>query len=400
MRVSTSMMHDLAVRSMTDRQSELVRTQQQISSGRRILTPSDDPVAASQALVVSQAQARTGQFLDSVGAARDGLGYTEATLAQVTGLLESVRDQVIAAGNAAYTDENRASLTVDLRGRLEELIGLANAVDGEGRYLFGGFRDQTPPFARMAGGAVYNGDTGRRELDVASSRSMPVRENGQDVFVAIADGNGTFRATASAANTGTGIVGTLANAGTTGTATYEIRFNVAGSVTTYDIWNATTSAYLSTGTAYQPGTAITVDGRQVTIGGAPANGDRFTLAPSSAQSAFATLDRLIVALETPVSGGPGRARLMNDLNDGLLNVDRALEQVLSVRADVGARLRELDALGAGHEETTLQQQATLSRLTDLDYASAVSTFSRQQVALEASQRTYAQMSRLSLFDYL
>ncbi|MFO1282278.1 MAG: flagellar hook-associated protein FlgL [Burkholderiales bacterium] len=400
MRVSTSMLHDLAVRSMNDRTAELVRTQQQISTGRRLLTPSDDPVAASQALVVSQAKARTGQFLDNVGSARDSLGFTEATLAQATGLLQSVRDLAVAAGNAAYADENRASLAIDVRGRLAELATLANAVDGEGRYLFGGFRDQSAPFALVPGGAVYNGDTGRRELDVARSRSMPVRENGQDVFVAIADGNGTFRATAAATNTGSGVVGSLANAGPTGTSTYEVRFNVVGSVTTYDVWNATTSAYVTTGNPYQAGSAITVDGRQITIGGAPANGDLFTLAPSSTQSVFATLDRLAATLEAPVSGAGGRARLANDLNDALLGIDRALEQILSVRADVGARLREVDALASGHEESALQQQTTLSRLTDLDYASAVSTFSRQQVALEASQRTYAQMSRLSLFDYL
>src|SRR5699024_2130099 len=99
MRISTSMMHDTAVRSMVERQADLVRAQEQIATGRRILKPSDDPVASSQALGVKQAQARTAQFTENVGNAQNDLGLTESVLAQVTSLLQSVRDQAVAAGN-------------------------------------------------------------------------------------------------------------------------------------------------------------------------------------------------------------------------------------------------------------------------------------------------------------
>lgn len=400
MRISTSMMHDTAVRQMIERQADLARAQEQIATGRRVLKPSDDPVAASQALAVTQAQARTAQFTENVGNARNDLGLTESALAQVTSLLQSVRDQAIVAGNPSLDDANRASLAVDLRGRLEELVGLANATDGDGRHLFAGFRDQTPPFSVTALGVAYDGDGGRRELDVAGGRSMPVRENGQDLFMAVRDGNGRFRATPAPGNAGTAVVGRLANVGATDQATYEIRFVVVGGVTTYDVVNVTTSTTVSTGNAYTPGNAIAVAGRQVTITGAPANADAVSLAPSGMQSIFDALGALAQALSAPVIGPASRAALANALNAGLQDVDQALEHILTSRADVGARLRELDALASGHEDTALRQTTELARLQDLDYASAVSTFTRQQVALEASQRTYAQMSRLSLFDYL
>jgi len=400
MRISTSMMHDSAVRSMVERQADLVRAQEQIATGRRILKPSDDPVASSQALGVKQAQARTAQYTENVGNAQNDLGLTESVLAQVTSLLQSVRDQAIAAGNPSFDDSNRASLAVDLRGRLEELLGLANATDGDGRHLFADFRDQTPPFSSTSSGVAYDGDAGRREIDVAGGRSMPVRENGQDLFMAVRDGNGTFSATPAPANTGTAVVGALSNVGATDGDTYEIRFVVAAGVTTYDLVNVTTSTTVSTGNAYTSGNAIAVAGRQVTITGAPANTDVVSLAPSGTQSIFDTIAALAQALSTPVTDATSRAELSNAMNAGLQNVDRALEHVLTSRADVGARLRELEALASGQEDTGLRQSAELSRLQDLDYAAAVSSFTRQQVALEASQRTYAQMSQLSLFDYL
>jgi flagellar hook-associated protein 3 FlgL len=400
MRISTSMMHDTAVRSMVERQADLVRAQEQISTGRRILKPSDDPVASSQALSVKQAQSRTAQFAENVGNAQNDLGLTEGVLAQVTSLLQSVRDGVIAAGNPSFDDANRKSLAVDLRGRLEELFGLANATDGDGRHLFAGFRDQTPPFASTPSGIVYDGDTGRRELDVAGGRSMPVRENGAALFMAVRNGNGVFAATPAPTNTGTAVVGAHANVGATDADTYEIRFVVSAGVTTYDVVNVTTSTTVSTGNAYTAGSAIAVAGRQVTITGAPADTDVVSLAPSGTQSVFDSIAAIAQALSTPVTDATSRAELSNALNAGLQNVDRALEHVLTSRADVGARLRELEALASGHDDTGLRQSAELARLQDLDYAAAVSNFTRQQVALEASQKTYAQMSRLSLFDYL
>lgn len=400
MRVSTSMMHDAAVRQLIERQAELARAQEQIATGRRMLRPSDDPVASAQAIGIAESQSRTAQYAENVGNAGNGLGMTESVLAQATSLLQSVRDQVVAAGNPSLDDANRASLAVDLRGRIEELLGLANATDGEGRYLFAGFRDLTAPFTRIGGSVAYDGDDGRPELDVADGRSMPVRENGRDVFMSARTGNGRFSATPAPSNVGTAVVGRLASVGATDQATYEIRFAVSGGTTTYDIVNVTTSMTLSSGNAYVPGDAIAVAGRQVTITGAPANTDAVSLAPAGTQSVFQALTTLAEALATPVVDPASRAALTNALNTGLQDVDQALEHVLTARAGIGARLRELDALASGHEDRALRQTSSLARLQDLDYASAVSAFTRQQVALEASQRTYARMSQLSLFDYL
>ena len=148
------------------------------------------------------------------------------------------------------------------------------------------------------------------------------------------------------------------------------------------------------------GAAITVAGMQVTLKGAPAAGDRFALAPSGTQSVFDTLDGLIATLESPGGTAAARAAIANGVGAGLANLDQALEQLLTARAGMGAGLRELDGLATGNEAVQLQQDGTLSRLQDLDYNAALSDFARQQLALEAAQKSFLQVTGLSLFDYL
>jgi flagellar hook-associated protein 3 FlgL len=164
--------------------------------------------------------------------------------------------------------------------------------------------------------------------------------------------------------------------------------------------NVTTATVVSSGNPYVDGGAIDVAGMQVTITGQPANGDQFTLAPSSSQSVFQTLANLVTALETPVTTAADRTRLANSLNRAFADVDQGLEHMLTVRADMGAGLRELESLAAGNEGQQLMHDKTLSRLVDLDYNAALSDFARQQLALEAAQKSFIQVSGLTLFDFL
>jgi len=138
----------------------------------------------------------------------------------------------------------------------------------------------------------------------------------------------------------------------------------------------------------------------VSVTGAPAAGDQFTLAPSVTQSVFQTLQNLIATLNTPATGATGATRLQNDLNRSVLDVDQALDHILSTRADAGATLRELDALSTGNDDRNLQLDTSLSRLNDLDYNKALSDYARQQLSLDAAQKSFAKVSGLSLFDYL
>ena len=403
MRISTNTIFDLGVASIQQQTSDLIRSQQQVSSGRRILTPSDDPVASARVLEVTQSQSINLQYDTNMRSATSSLGLEESILGSVGGLIQSVQTTAVQAGNAALTNSDRASLATALRANYQELLGLANSTDGNGQYLFSGYRGATQPFAETSPGSVaYSGDQGQRLIQISPSRQMAVSDSGQDIFERNKQGNGIFAAAAGAGNTGSGVIGSGTVVTTYDGNKYKISFT---SATTYDInrWNSATSAYdisVVAGAAYASGSAISVGGGQVEIKGAPATGDTFTVDPSANQSLFTTINNLITMLETPISGSAGQAKFSNGLNVALSNLGNALDNVLTVHASVGTRMQEVDSIKGTGEDLQLQYQQTISNLQDLDFAKAITDLTRQQTMLEAAQKSFTKVQALSLFNFM
>lgn len=418
MRVSSGMIFDAGLASIQKQTSSLLHTQQQVASGRRILTPSDDPVAAARALEVEASRSTNAQYLDNQKVAGESLGLEENRLVSVGDLIQNVRTLAVQAGNASLGERDRRSIAAELRERFGELLALANGTDAGGQYQFSGYMGATKPFSgSVEGGVTYAGDEGQRLLQVASSRQIAVSDSGNEVFMRIRSGNGTFATAATATNGGSGIIdaGTVLdpsqwNAGAVPGTGLKIVFSVAAGTTTYDIRDAATSTSLLTAPiAYVPGQAIALVkqtappadyGAQVVITGQPADGDSFSVAPSSSQSLFTTLADLITALEAPGnSGAAANALLSNRIGSALTNLDQALDNLLRVRASIGARMHELDALAGAGEDLGLQYSREISRLQDLDYAAAITQLTRQQTTLEAAQKSFLQVSGLSLFNF-
>lgn len=182
MRISTQTLFETGAARIGELQSGLAKTQQQIGTGRRILTPSDDPVAAARALEVTQSQSINTQHGVNRQHAKSSLGAVEGTLSSVTSLLQDVKTTVIAAGNGALSDTERGFMATELRGRFEQLLGLANSRDAMGNYLFSGFQTATPAFVETATGASYQGDLGQQRLQVDATRQMAASSPGSTVF--------------------------------------------------------------------------------------------------------------------------------------------------------------------------------------------------------------------------
>ena len=195
MRISTQQIFDLGTTRLVDLQSKLQKTQEQIATGLRMLTPSDDPVAATRVLDVMQTQTINTQYGVNRQYATNVLSQTEVTLGSVTELLKDVSDSIITAGNGTLTDAERGFIATELNGRLQELLGLANTRDSSGNYLFSGFQSNTQPFVQSATGATYQGDLGQQKIQVDATRQMAVntpgstvfQSGGQDVFATLTD---------------------------------------------------------------------------------------------------------------------------------------------------------------------------------------------------------------------
>lgn len=182
MRVSTSTLYDQGVRSMLQQQDSLFRLQQHLSTGKRIMTPSDDPIGAARAHELAQSLSLNTQYTDNRHRAADSLQQVDSTLGSVSNLIQSVRTMAVAAGNPAFSDSERQMMAIELRGHFDELLGLANTKDEQGNYLFSGFQGNTRPFEQTANGVEYKGDQGQRLIQVSSSRQLPVSETGEAVF--------------------------------------------------------------------------------------------------------------------------------------------------------------------------------------------------------------------------
>lgn len=400
MRIATSMIFDAGVANINKQWSQLLHLQQQVASGRRILTPADDPVAAARALEVTQSADILTQYATNQQNANSALGLAEAQLSSMNDMFARLKELTVQAGNATLSASDRKSIAFELRARFDEMLGLANAADGQGQYLFSGYKGDTQPFAgTVENGVKYSGDDGQRTLQVSATRMLEVSDSGRDVFERIRNGNGHFVTDYGAGNTGTGIIDAGSVTGNFISDTYTISFAPSAGGLDYTVTDSASNVVAGP-TTYRSGDAITFNGASLTITGAPAATDTFTVAPSTSQSVFTTLGNLIVALESGSTQAADAAKYSNEIGFALRDLDQANDNLLRVRSMIGSRMNELESLDSMNQDLQLQYQQTLSNLQDLDYAKAISDLTRKQTDLQAAQQSFVKISQLSLFNYL
>lgn len=405
LRVSTLNQFRAGEENIVARQRELLVTMQQMSSGKRINGPADDPLGAADSTGIRSALSQFGQFKSNQDHASYLLNMAESTLAGFTNGLQDIKEKLVAAGNGAYGDSERKMIAGELEGILSRLVGLANAADGSGGYLFAGSRLNAAPFSQSGNQVGFNGDEILQRVEVSQDRFQQVRYSGDALFNKMRPGNGSFTTAATAANTGSAWInaGSVVDPSALTGRPYTISFSVAAGVTTYSVERSNASGpttTVATGTYASPAT-LQFEGVSVQLSGDPANGDTFSVAPSGFQSVFDSLAQAIAALKQPVAGmAAGRAQMQTVLSGAQASMEGAIDHILLKRADIGAGLQELDAYTALNDDRQLEYQTRLSGIEDLDYAKATAELSRRQLSFQAALQSYSTVSKLSLFDYL
>ena len=397
MRISTNMMFQRGTNGILDQQSQLSKTQLQMSTGKKVVTPSDDPAGAVQILQLQHSIDLTNTYQKNIDFAQTALSSEENALSNGAAILQRVRELAVQANSGALSDQDRQAIAQELQQHLAGLLGVANLHDGTGDYLFAGNSTNTLPFKQAASGFNYAGDQGQRLIQIGANRQVAAGDSGYDVFQAIKNGNGTFTTSYSSGNTGTGIIdaGQVTDQTAWVPDTYTLNFLTS---TTYEVRDS--SSVLITSGTYQSDAAIAFNGVQVAVSGAPAAGDAFTIAPSSNQDVFTTLQNLVNALNTHISDSSARAKLNNDINQAFSGIDRALDKFTNVRAGVGGRLNSIDNQKTVNGDLISASQIALSSVQDLDYTEAASRLSRQLLGLQAAQQTFVKLQNLSLFNFI
>lgn len=402
MRISSSLFFRTGLNSINQQQSDLVRIFQQIGSGQRMVNPSDDPLAAAQTINLSQAQAMNARYGENREVAKRALGEEENILNSITLQLQGVQTRLLEAANGTLSDADRSTLATVLESSLETLLGYANTKDGSGQYLFSGSQGTTHPFERVGTSYVYKGDANSRQIQVEQTRQLDSADHGQDVFQRANPGSTSYLTQVSSSNTGTAVIG-----GPNGNST------VAGAFANYSItFSSDTDFEITAGGVTTQGSLdgsksqrITLPGNvSVQIEGKPAAGDTFTVSAMDSSSPdqmnmFNTLQSVVTALRQPTSDDPvAKAALHNIMNSAIQRISENYDNVLTVRASVGTRLNEIDALSANGALRTINYKQELSRLEDLDYYQATTQLELRKSALEAAALAFRKIQSTNLFN--
>ncbi len=313
-------------------ESNISETQNQVSSNLSFTTPAENPTAAGAVANYNQALSQSQQYSSNANAAQTSLNTEDSTLTQIQNQLQSLRNLALEANSGTESTQNLSAIATQAQQIQSSLLALANTQDGNGNYIFAGYASQSQPFALTPTGASYTGDSGQTVIQIGASQTVATGDNGNAVFNQVKTGNGTFAVTPASTNTGTGVLGaaTVSDPTAYTGGTYSIDFTAPD---TYQVLDSANNVVTS-GT-YTSGQAISFSGVQVTLSGAPAANDSFTVAPSTDQSVFTTVQNLITALQNGSGTSAANTQLSNSVVAAINNIDQALDQTQTVQASVG-----------------------------------------------------------------
>ena len=410
MRISSMHIFNTGVRHITNAQAEVARAQEQISSGKRVLTPADDPAAAALALGIRQEKARSAQYQRNADLAESDLQQQDAQLEAVENVMLQLREFALQAGNATLSANERATLVAGIEQAGQQLLSIFNTRSAYGDYLFAGFSGDTQPFVQSAAGRIdYAGDDGERSVAIGAGLQVQSRNSGRELFVDIPAAASTFVTRNAALNSGTGdiSIGRIVDQ-----AAYDavypddlvVRFGVAPGTYQVDRIDRATGAasVVLPPQPYVDGAplTITVAGAEVRITGSPAPGDEFVLEASATQSLLLTVSRLADGLRNIPDTEAGAIERQRVVAEALNGIERSEQSVTASRASLGPRLNPLDDARAVQSALDLINDEALSDLVDLDFDEAASRLSFQSFVLEAAQPSLAKRANLSLFNFL
>jgi flagellar hook-associated protein 3 FlgL len=403
MRVSTSNMFDASISTLQRRQQQLQDSPQRLTSGKRVEQASDDPTGAARAERALSAISRVDANQRALEASRNSMSLGESALGDANEILQQIREAMVAAGNASYSDPEREGLATKITGLRNQLLSIANRPDGSGGFVFAGQGADGAPFVDAPGGVSFVGTAGTIQTGNALE-SFALSVDGRMAWEQARSGNGTFNTAvlpnaldpAAAAKSWIDAGRVTTPSLLTG-ASYQIQISGSGAGATYTVTNTSSGAAVATGD-FKSGKLIEFDGIAMTLTGTAADGDTFEVTPSTGDlRVFDVLDQLIGDLNTPQRGD---TQIAQTNSEGLRNLDAILGNLQNARTEVGERLNNLDGSQSRMESLKLYNESERSAAEDLDMIQGISDFQTQQSGYDAALKTYASVQRMSLFQYI
>ena len=449
-RVGTANMYDNAIRNVSARQTSLVNLQENLTSGKRVVRASDDPVSAAQAERAMTRISRIQTEQRALENQRNAIAQAESTMGDAISLVQEARQLVVSAGSGTLTRNDRITIANQLQSLRDQLTAVANRTDTNGIPLLGALGSAQSPFMGPLNGIPDYKFAGQAGQTASDGVTLPNSLDGDSAFMFDAKRDGSFHA-AITPGTSTVIVpgattpsvpamgppnralntsaitvaeGTNFNKNpATGLAyTYSVSFS---NVTLDPATNTLSATYnvSSTDPAFVPPAAQTLNPIKIgekgefninglppgmsmkvttlptkavdgTITLSPANGDTINISPQA--SVFSVIDKAIAEIKA----APNSNVAAQAIGQALGNVDIGLERMSNIRSYAGELLNRADRITGDQSKRSEQLEADRSRAEDLDMIKGISDFQNQQTGYQAALQAYASVQKLSLFNYI
>ena len=410
-RLGTANMYDNALRNLGTRQTNLSNLQENLTSGKRVVRASDDPVSAAQAERALNRLARIQTEQRALETQRNAIAQAESALGDAVDLVQNFRELVVNAGSAALTPNDRNTIANQLQGLREQLLEVANRKDTNGVPLLSALGSALAPFLGPLSTSPDYSFEGLPGQTASSGVSIPNTLDGEAAFMFDPQRDGVYTAGVSAIPSSRFLNTTAVTPVDPSLVTgdnYTITFSAVGpgatpgtTTATYTLTNTTTGAVSPAVVVpdYPTDKPVTIaitsiPGLSFDIKGNPATGDTITLQPSP--SMFSTLDNAI----RDIRSAPDSNAAAQAVGQALGNMDIGLERLHNMRGYAGELLNRADRITGDQEKRSIQLEGDRSRAEDLDMIQGISDFQNQQVGYEAALKSYAQVQKLSLFNFI
>lgn len=407
MRISTGQLYERSINAVLENQGNLSDVQTQLSSGKKLLRPSDDPVGAAQVIRLTEEVDLIAQYKKNSNVLTNSLEQEETVLSSINTAVNRARVLMVQSGNGVLNSNDRKAIAIEMEQIRDQVFDLMNTRNAGGDYIFAGYQSESPAFElnQSATGNKYTfaGDSGASEIKISNTVTIQANNSGKDVFEnVLARLNSTITSSSGV---------TSASSSVTQQSTYD-KFHSAN----YDAVNAANNAYQVTVLAgnqvqvtqvasgniidtidFSSGVPFTFKGISFDIEGAVGDTVNFRLDPPNKANIAETLNNFVIALrdENLDSGGYDEA-----LNNALVGSDNALSNVADAMSAIGGRLNVSQSVYEANLDLEITVKAARSNIEDVDYAVAVSELSKQETALQAAQATFSRVTGTSLFDYI
>ena len=183
MKISTSLNYQRALTNIQNANAEVSKTREQVSTGKLLVRPSDDPTKVATIENLDRAIAKSDTYTGLLGDLKQRYELEETVLLSGSDILVRLKELAIQASNDTLVIEDRRIVALEVAGLKKELLNIANTQDVSGSTIFAGGNTSIEPFTTLNDGSIaYQGDARQIQVSVSDTRDLNKNRNGLDVF--------------------------------------------------------------------------------------------------------------------------------------------------------------------------------------------------------------------------